>query len=363
MSNGLSAAAAACAAVRVLEDSSVTNAGYGSNLNGSGFVECDASVMEGSRGHFGAVGTIRGVRNPIDVAYEVMKCQSDNSCSGLVPPMLLCGTGAYEFARQRDIEVSCDEHLSLSEHHVTDKTRKKYIEHTKTLDAWRAKHAERVSTSKRLLQEEIPGPSTKKPREDYQQDTVGAVCIDSEGSIASCVSSGGIWLKKPGRVGEASMYGCGCYADDYPICANSVPDVQEDGKYEGIRVGCSVSGTGEYIQRVFLASQCAKAMAMSDQAAQSVHDTITSELLDCRFLSHTQEKPVGVLAVKCMFEGIEVIWSHSTESFGIGYQFGSSKPPVTKISRLEKPSTSNTDIANGPYKTRLKTSSSFMRYK
>ena len=81
-----------------------------------------------------------------------------------------------------------------------------------------------------------------KTREDEIErlDTVGAVAIDKYGCVAAGVSSGGILLKCPGRIGHASMYGCGCWAQD--------------------NVAVSSSGMGEYLVKTFFAKECANSL-------------------------------------------------------------------------------------------------------
>ena len=69
-----------------MEDSPLTNAGYGSNLTFDGHVECDASVMDGSTLHYGAVGAITGVKNPIEVAKCLCQYQTVDIGHGRVPP-------------------------------------------------------------------------------------------------------------------------------------------------------------------------------------------------------------------------------------------------------------------------------------
>ena len=83
---GSGALDAAVEATIVLENSPLTNAGYGSNLTFDGKVECDASVMDGSTLNFGAVGAISGVKNPVDVAKHLCQQQSVSISHGRIPP-------------------------------------------------------------------------------------------------------------------------------------------------------------------------------------------------------------------------------------------------------------------------------------
>ena len=83
-----SALDAVTSATIVLEDSPLTNAGYGSNLNYNGEVECDASVMDGTSLHCGSVGAITGIKNPVHVANLLCKHQSFDIGHGRIPPRL-----------------------------------------------------------------------------------------------------------------------------------------------------------------------------------------------------------------------------------------------------------------------------------
>ena len=79
-------------------------------------------------------------------------------------------------------------------------------------------------------------------------DTVGAICLDSNGNFASAVSSGGILLKHPGRVGQASMFGCGCWVDEQEM--DSI-------KNEAHSIALCTTGCGEYIIKTLFAKECA----------------------------------------------------------------------------------------------------------
>ena len=82
------------AAISALEDNYLTNAGLGSNLNSNGFVECDASLMDGSDLKWGAVGALQGIKNPIKAAECVLRGQLNELPLGLISPTILVGDGA-----------------------------------------------------------------------------------------------------------------------------------------------------------------------------------------------------------------------------------------------------------------------------
>ena len=165
---GGSALDAATAAVVVLEDDPRFNAGTGSALTADGEVECDASVMCGD-GRAGAVGALRDVKNPIRLARLVMEETSH---------VLLVGAGAATFAAEMGLAPLAPGAL------VTERMR----------DKWRAAVARAARA-----------PSG---------GTVGCVARDGAGRLAAATSTGGMMLKRRGRVGDSAVIGAGTYADD-----------------------------------------------------------------------------------------------------------------------------------------------------
>ena len=161
---GGSALDAAEAAIRVLEDDPVFNAGYGSALNADGEVENDAALMEGEKLAAGAVASIRGVRHPISAARKVMATEH----------VLLSGEGARRFAEQSGVEL-CEPNELIHEEQRRE---------------WEA---------------------SKKTR---GSDTVGAVAMDMRGTFAAGTSTGGLMHKRPGRIGDSPLVGLGLYADN-----------------------------------------------------------------------------------------------------------------------------------------------------
>jgi beta-aspartyl-peptidase (threonine type) len=152
---------AAEAAVVVLEDNPLFNAGTGSTLNRVGKVEMDAAIMEGKSLRAGAVAAISGVKNPISLARKIMEDGRH--------VMLAC-EGALSFAREIGFPECPPEVL--------------IIESAKKL--WDEKHG-----------------------------TVGCVALDSSGNLAVATSTGGTFNKLPGRVGDSPLLGCGSYADEF----------------------------------------------------------------------------------------------------------------------------------------------------
>jgi taspase, threonine aspartase, 1 len=102
---GKSALDAATEAVAFLEDSAITNAGFGSNLTWDGEVECDASAMDGTTRLWGAVGAAAGLKNPCRVAREICLRQQKLGTLGRVPPCLLVSSGANNWAKSNGLQT------------------------------------------------------------------------------------------------------------------------------------------------------------------------------------------------------------------------------------------------------------------
>jgi beta-aspartyl-peptidase (threonine type) len=166
---GGSALDAVEAAVRLLEDDPTFNAGTGATLTSTGEVELDASIMDGAALRCGAVAAVRDVRNPVALARAVMERGEH---------VLLAGEGASAFAREAGIAAYPNALL------VTPRQRAR----------WEA--ARRGAPA------------------GTEHGTVGAAARDSAGHLAAATSTGGTSMKRPGRVGDTPLVGCGTYADD-----------------------------------------------------------------------------------------------------------------------------------------------------
>ncbi|KAL7062634.1 hypothetical protein AAHC03_0883 [Spirometra sp. Aus1] len=183
-----SAIDAATAAVRVLEDHILTNAGFGSCLSIDGTVECDAGVMCGKTLKFCSVGSVRCIKNPIDVARAMLidHLGSTASETGRIKPLTLCGEGAANWARDfAGIPlVPADSLISKPAH-------EKWRKYRKLVNQFEGRPCPTE------VQLDPQRPLRKRPRFIDRLDTVGAVCIDSSGNVCAALSSGGIPLKMP----------------------------------------------------------------------------------------------------------------------------------------------------------------------
>jgi len=172
LSTGGAALDAVEAAIVVLEDDPVFDAGFGSHLNRDGRVQLDAILMDGDTLKAGAVAAVERVRNPIRLALCILEKS---------PHMMLVAAGAEQFAVENGLAL-CDPDQLITERART---------------AWR-NHRESESAPQDVAS---------------KQGTVGAVALDSTGRIAAGTSTGGTFFKYPGRVGDSPLIGCGCYAD------------------------------------------------------------------------------------------------------------------------------------------------------
>ncbi|XP_020283947.1 threonine aspartase 1-like isoform X2 [Pseudomyrmex gracilis] len=277
----------------VLEDSPMTNAGFGSNLTWEGTVECDASVMDGSSLQFGAVGAVSGIKNPVLLAKRLCEQQSIKFAYGRIPPSFLVGNGAYIWAHETGIQTIPPEEL------ISVRAQKIY------------KHYKR----------KVEGSSIEAQKcAKKRMDTVGAICVDDNGNIAAACSSGGIILKYPGRVGQAGVWGCGTWA-----C--------KDASYS---VGASTSGCGEHLVRTSLARTVAEAVSNANCPTTSLHRAMNVDFIDSKFLNGLEQKLGGVIAIRYSSqEGSgDFLWSHSTNSMIIGYMNTHERAPMSHMSVL-----------------------------
>jgi beta-aspartyl-peptidase (threonine type) len=164
-------------AVVIMEDDETFDAGRGSFLNRDGKVQLDALIMDGASLRAGGVGCVERLRNPVRAARKIL---SES------PHVYFVAEGAERFAAEHGIALCRNEDLIIP----------REIERLREYQVETAQHGN-----------DLFAPA-------ISHDTVGAVALDCDGNIAAATSTGGTLNKAPGRLGDSSLIGCGCYADN-----------------------------------------------------------------------------------------------------------------------------------------------------
>lgn len=206
-----SAVDAVVAAVRVMEDSPLFNAGRGSNFDERGVVTMDASVMEGATLRAGAVAGVTDVRYPVDLARLVMERS---------PHVLLIGEGAEHFAREQGISVTDNSFFHTERRREALRKAKERRERRPDVvgdPPWAG--AGIVDDDPSAGEDTPAGEDTTPGDPSTKAGTVGAVARDASGRLAAATSTGGMADKVWGRVGDSPIIGAGTYASE--LCAVS----------------------------------------------------------------------------------------------------------------------------------------------
>jgi len=182
------------AAVVIMEDDETFDAGRGSFLNRDGKVQLDALIMDGSTLRAGGVGCVERLRNPVRAARKIL---SES------PHVYFVGEGAEKFAAEHGVPLCRNEELIIP----------REVERLKKYQAELAEKDESQDGN------DLFAPSAHDAT--ISHDTVGAVALDRDGNIAAATSTGGTLNKAPGRLGDSSLIGCGCYADNESAAAST----------------------------------------------------------------------------------------------------------------------------------------------
>ncbi|NWR21683.1 TASP1 aspartase, partial [Emberiza fucata] len=310
---GALATDAVTAALIELEDSPFTNAGLGSNLNLLGEIECDASIMDGKSLNFGAVGALSGIKNPVSVANRLLcEGQKGKLSAGRIPPCFLVGEGAYRWAVDHGIPACPPGIMATRFSLAAFKRNKRKLE-----------LAEKVETD--LIQLKKRRQSNEKENDSGTLDTVGAVVVDQEGNVAAAVSSGGLALKHPGRVGQQG-YVLVCRRDNvshHPcsVCITQILKTFSSMLHSNYLLKVTLSNFINLTPVELL--QSSPFLANEDGVLGGV-----IVLRSCRCSAEpesSQEKPTLL---------VEFLWSHTTESMCVGYMSAQDGKAKTHISRL-----------------------------
>jgi len=219
LEEGGSALDAVCAAINIMEDSPLFNAGKGAVLTETGEAELDASIMDGKTLMAGSVAGIRHVKNPITLARLVMEKSQH---------VMMIGVGAEEFGKQFNIEMVNGSYF------ITKERWEQFIN--------------------------LKEKSKKENENDEKHGTVGCVALDKNGNLAAGTSTGGMMMKKFGRVGDSPIIGAGTYADNN-TCA------------------VSATGWGEYFIRLGIARDISALMEYKNlSVSEAANEVIMKKL-------------------------------------------------------------------------------------
>jgi beta-aspartyl-peptidase (threonine type) len=215
---------AVTAAINVMENSPLFNAGKGAVFNADGKNEMDASIMEGAGLNAGAVASVSHIKNPIDLASRVMT-ESEH--------VMLMGDGAEEFARQQGFEMMDPKYF-----------------HTD----FRWQQLQRIKARETAHEQ-----NTLEDQHDQWFSTVGAVALDQQGNLAAGTSTGGTSNKRWGRVGDSPIIGAGTYANN-DSCA------------------VSATGHGEFFIRYVVAYNICNRVELG-ASLEDAADTVVNDIL------------------------------------------------------------------------------------
>ena len=214
------------AAIAPLEDSPLFNAGKGAVFTADGRNELDASIMDGANLKAGAVAGVTRVKNPIRLARAVMEKSAH---------VMMAGMGAEAFAEEQGLEMADPAYF---------RTERRWKDYQDKLKALKEKKAD--------------APGAAPPADKY--GTVGAVALDSHGNLAAGTSTGGMLMKRYGRVGDSPIIGAGTYADNRSCAVSS-------------------TGWGEYFIRLTVARDiCAQVEYGGKTVAEAAKDVIHKRL-------------------------------------------------------------------------------------
>jgi L-asparaginase / beta-aspartyl-peptidase len=206
------------AAVRMLEDDPLFNAGKGAVLTHDGTISLDAAIMDGKTRSAGAIAGTSKARNPVTAARKVMEDGRH---------VLISGTGADRFVEEQGLQTETQDYFE--------------------------------TPARRKQLDDLQSGATTARDADEKYGTVGAVALDSEGHVAAATSTGGIVDKRWGRIGDSPLIGAGTYADDR---------------------GCAVSatGTGETFIRAGVAHEICARVRLSGEKIVPAASAVMAEV-------------------------------------------------------------------------------------
>ncbi len=283
--NNGSAIDAVVEAVKCMEDSGYLNAGVGSVLDFMGGRSLDAGVMDGSTGRIGAVAAVTATRNPVVLARIVME-KTDHHLIG--------GKGADLLAFLNGLPP-----LPPPPPHVWERYQeavKKLLEGKPEIYKKITDFLENYDFIRKIIEEALD-----------TGDTVGAVAVDNMGRLAAAVSTGGVIMKFPGRIGDSPIPGAGFYASEY--------------------TACSATGIGEKIIECMVCKQL-------DTYYRETRDITAAAEKTIEYVNKlVGENTLGFIAVD---KNGEIVWAYNTEAMLVGYYENGEVRTTIKPSRNKR---------------------------
>ena len=228
LAGGGTAVDAVMAAIVVMEDSPLFNAGKGAVFTHEGRNELDASILDGATRAAGAVAAVTTILHPIRAAGAVMRKS---------PHVMMIGAGAEAFATEQGLEIVDPAYF-------------------RTETRWN--QLQKARAEERILLDHDAGPGLAQPK-DEKRGTVGAVALDSHGNLAAGTSTGGMTNKRWGRVGDSPIVGAGTWADNRTVAV-------------------SATGTGEMFIRSAAAHDVAARVQFTGATPADAADQVLGEI-------------------------------------------------------------------------------------
>lgn len=230
LKNGGNSLNAVQAAIIIMEDSPLFNAGRGAVYNSDGNQEMDAAIMDGKTLNSGAVAGVNHIKNPILAARVVMDSSKH---------VMLSGKGAELMAKKNGIEM-------------VDSTYFFNVKRLKQLKAIQEKETKQLDNNASRI--------TIQLIDDHKYGTVGAVAIDKTGNIAAGTSTGGMTNKKYGRIGDVPIIGAGTYANN-------------------LTCGISATGMGEFFIRTVAAHEVSNLIQYKgNNPSEALHEVLFNQI-------------------------------------------------------------------------------------
>jgi len=218
------------AAIKIMEDSHLFNAGKGAVYNNDGNQEMDAAIMDGKTLNSGAIAGVNHIKNPILAARIVMDSSKH---------VMLSGRGAEMMAKKYGIEM-------------VDSTYFFTVKRLKQLRAIQEKETKHLENNAFMIKNQLI--------DDHKYGTVGAVAIDKSGNIAAGTSTGGMTNKKYGRIGDVPIIGAGTYANN-------------------LTCGISATGMGEFFIRTVAAHEVSNLIQYKGiNPAEALHEVLFNQI-------------------------------------------------------------------------------------